>query len=253
VAIPTPQARLRLRERPANRSPVMVQNWRDLLFLHWVVDPDTIQQTLPPGLTVDTFEGRAYLGIVPFFMKDVRPRFSPTVPGLSNFMEVNVRTYVYDERGIAGVWFYSLDANQWLAVKLARTFYKLPYFYARMTETRSDAGREITYTSWRVGTDPNLCSRFRYRGRGSPRQAEPGSLEFFLVERYILFASVTRTNRLATGQVYHTPYPILAADVPEWDAHLIELDGFANPNRPPDHIIMSPGVDVDIFALEQVR
>jgi len=251
VITPTLEARLRLRQRPVNRSPVMYQNWRDLLFLHWTVEPDVIQPTLPPGLTVDTFEGRAYLGLVPFFMKDVRPRFSPTVPGLSNFMEVNVRTYVYDERGIAGVWFYSLDANQWLAVKLARTFYKLPYFYARMTETRRDAGREIAYTCERVSSDPHLRSRFRYRSRGSPRQAEPGSLEFFLVERYILFASIGRTQRLATGQVYHSPYPIFEADVPEWDAHLIELDGFANPNRSPDHVLMSPGVDVDIFALEQ--
>lgn len=253
MTAPNLEARLRLRERPANRSHVMVQNWRDLLFLHWAVDPAAIQPTLPPGLTVDTFEGRAYLGIVPFFMKDVRPRFSPPVPGLSNFMEVNVRTYVYDERGIAGVWFYSLDANQWLAVKLARTFYKLPYFYARMTETRSDDGREIVYTCGRVGTAPHLRSRFRYRGRGFTRQTEPGSLEFFLVERYILFASLARTHRLATGQVYHTTYPILEVDVPEWDARLIELDGFKNPDRPPDHILMSPGVDVDIFALEQVR
>lgn len=131
----------------------MFQTWQDLLFLHWEYDVDEIQQTLPPGLYVDTFEDRAYLGIVPFFMKNVRPRFCPSVPGISNFMETNLRTYVYDERGIAGVWFYSLDANQWLAVKLARTFFKLPYFYAAMHEQRDQSGQVITYDVGRRGVD----------------------------------------------------------------------------------------------------
>jgi hypothetical protein len=224
----------------------MFQKWRDLLFLHWEYDPDLIQQTLPAGLQVDVFEGKAYLGVVPFFMKDVRPRFCPTIPGLSNFMETNVRTYVYDERGIAGVWFYSLDANQWLAVKLARTFFKLPYFYAQMQAQRDQA---VTYSVWRHGADPALASRFRYEAQGPTRQAEPGSLEFFLVERYILFADLG--SRLTTGQVHHPPYPLCEADAPEWDSHLLELDGFPKAGRPPDHILMSSGVDVDIFALER--
>lgn len=248
---PTVQTRLQLRERPSNRSPVMFQKWRDLLFLHWEYDAATIQQTLPPGLTVDTFEGRAYLGIVPFFMKDVRPRFCPPVPGVSSFMETNLRTYVFDADGVAGVWFYSLDAHQWLAVKLARLFFKLPYFYATMQEERSAAGQEISYFVGRKGVSESLHSRFRYRGHeGSARYAEPGTLEFFLVERYILFAYAEQTKRLSSGRVYHTPYQIIDADVPEWDSKLLKLGGFEQPSRPPDHILMSPGVDVDIFALE---
>ncbi|MCB0194346.1 MAG: DUF2071 domain-containing protein [Anaerolineae bacterium] len=247
---PTLQSRLQLRERPAGRSPVMYQSWRDLLFLHWEYDAEAIQRTLPSGLTVDTFDGKAYLGIVPFFMRNVRPRFCPSVPGISNFMETNLRTYVFDARGVAGVWFYSLDANQWLAVKLARIFFKLPYFYAIMREKRDLLGREVDYYVGRKEAGESLHSRFRYRSRGGTRQAEPGTLEFFLVERYILFAYSPQTQQLSTGRVYHTPYPLVDAEVPEWDSRLFKLDGFNQPSRSPDHMLMSPGVDVDIFALE---
>ena len=248
---PTLDARLALRERPSHRDPVMFQRWRDLLFLHWEYDPAEIQQTLPSGLFVDAFEGKAYLGIVPFFMCDIRPRFCPTVPGVSNFLETNLRTYVYDERGVAGVWFYSLDANQWLAVHTARTFFKLPYFYAKMDAQKND--EQIDYTTRRRGADSALTSHFRYQPQGALRQAEPGSLEFFLVERYILFAYAERNNQLSTGQVYHPPYQICEAEAPLWDANLLTLDGFQHPNRDPDHILMSPGVEVDIFGLQSVK
>ena len=114
---PSLSNRLALRERPADRGPVMFQKWRELLFLHWEVDPGEIQRTLPSGLQVDTYADKAYVGIVPFYMCEVRPRFCPSLPGLSNFLEINLRTYVYDERGVAGVWFYSLDANCWPIVR----------------------------------------------------------------------------------------------------------------------------------------
>ena len=100
---PTAHQRERLRERPKKKSPVMFQTWDDLLFLHWDVDPDQLQRTLPDGLKVDTFEGKAYLGIIPFYMKNIRPRWFPCVPYISNFLECNVRTYVYDEKGNPGV------------------------------------------------------------------------------------------------------------------------------------------------------
>jgi hypothetical protein len=227
----------------------MYQKWRDLLFLHWAYDPAVIQRTLPAGLFVDTFAGQAYVGLVPFFMVDIRPRFCPTVPGISNFLETNLRTYVYDERGVAGVWFYSLEANQWLAVKLARAFFKLPYFYARMRAQKSEQG-QIDYTSWRRGTEPALASHFCYRRQGELGPAEPGSLEFFLLERYILFAAGWHT--LATGQVYHTPYPYGPVEVTAWDTHLLALAGLPLPERAPDHSLMSPGVDVDIFGLRHI-
>jgi uncharacterized protein YqjF (DUF2071 family) len=248
---PSLASRLALRERPQRGLLVMFQKWRDLLFLHWEYEAGRIQRTLPQGLHVDTFEGKAYVGLVPFFMKNVQPRFLPSVPGISNFMETNVRTYVYDDQGVAGVWFYSLDANQWLAVQLARKFFKLPYFYARMQSRREKDSREINYSTWRRGADERLRSHFRYQSRGIVRTAEPGSLEFFLVERYVLFAYDEKRKKLFTGRVHHRPYPIFEADVPEWDTHLLELDGFEKPGRTPDHMLMSAGVEVEVFAVER--
>ena len=110
----------------------MLQTWSELLFLHWEVPAEAIQSLLPPGLTVDTFEGKAYVGLIPFTMSGVRPAWSPVVPGLSNFHEFNVRTYVHFEGEKPGVWFFSLDAANLIAVMIARTLWKLPYFHARM-------------------------------------------------------------------------------------------------------------------------
>ena len=113
----------------------MYQRWSHLLFLHWRWDPAAIQATLPDGLFVDTHENHAYLGVVPFWMDAVRPRFCPPVPGLSWFLELNLRTYVHAADGTPGVWFYSLDCNNPVAVHLARTLFSLPY-KAAITRTR---------------------------------------------------------------------------------------------------------------------
>lgn len=239
-----------VRERPCHLRLVMYQRWEDLLFLHWSCDPSMIQQTLPDGLSADTFEGRAYLGVVPFFMRDVRPKSCPKVPGISDFLELNFRTYACDARGIPGVWFYSLDANQRLAVRLAKRFFRLPYFDADMRADRNSATGEVTYSSRRHGTDEKLTSRFRYRPHGEIRVPEPGTLEFFLIERYVLFA-VDRTGTLFSGRVHHKPYRLMDADVAEWNDSLFELNGLPRPRRAPDHVLFSPGPDVEVFAIER--
>jgi uncharacterized protein YqjF (DUF2071 family) len=248
--IPDAVQRLAARELPAG-TPVMYQQWRDLLFLHWEYSVAAIQATLPEGLFVDTFAGRAYLGIVPFFMQNIRPRFLPAVPGISNFMEMNLRTYVHDRGGVPGVWFYSLDANQWLAVKIARRFFHLPYEDAEMKSVRTAEGR-IRYESLRTGPRANgaRCV-FDYAPGGDVARPEPGSLEFFLVERYRLYSSAP--DGLRRGAVFHEPYPLCRAEVTAWDEHLLPLDGFTPTGRAPDHVIMSRGVDVTIFPLERVK
>ncbi len=248
---PTLADRLKPRNRP-EADPVMYQDWRSLLFLHWEWDAAAIQRTLPRGLTVDTFEGKAYLGVVPFFMRNIRPRFCPTVPGISNFLELNVRTYVYDQRGVPGVWFYSLDANQWLAVKVARLFFGLPYFHAVM-QARLDRAGNIVYDLRRLQRPEIVRTRFIYRGEGQAKPAETGTLPFFLLERYILFSHDPHTEQLSTGQVYHTPYPVSQAVLSEWDDLVLEMDGFPRPNRDPDHVAFSPGVSVEIFPLQTIR
>jgi len=227
----------------------MYQRWEDLLFLHWSYDPLAIQSTLPRGLTVDTFEGNAYIGIVPFFMRQVRPVFWPRLPGISDFLELNVRTYVYDEQGVPGVWFYSLDANQWLAVRAARRFFSLPYFDCKMKAEKNSTTAEIRYCSHRRGTDEKLSSCFQYRPQGLARLVKPGTLEFFLVERYVLFARSASHARPWSGRVHHQPYPLLDVEVTEWDDAAFELDGLTRPRRNPDHSVMSPGVSVEVFAI----
>src|SRR2546423_6570111 len=135
---PDAQKRLEIRLPKPGMRQVMQQRWELLLFLHWIVSPDVIQATLPNELTVDTFEGKAYLGLTAFFMTSVRPVGIPALPWLSYFQELNVRTYVYDKSGAAGVWFYSLDCNQPAAVLAARSLLGLPYFHAKMSASKGD-------------------------------------------------------------------------------------------------------------------
>lgn len=242
--VPTPDLRSSLRQAPALPQ-IMHQRWEQLLFLHWKMDPKLIQKTLPEGLTVDTFDGYAWVAIVPFFMRGIRPRFLPPVPGISDFLELNLRTYVHDAHGHPGVWFYSLDCNQALAVWTARTFFHLPYQNARMTHRLGPDGG-VTYTSQRLGQAHT--STFRYRLSQESHEAEPGSLEFFLAERYLLFSNTPRGLRM--GRVHHRPYPLSEVAVDEWDAQLFALNGLPVPATPPDHVIGSAGVQVSIYPLQ---
>ena len=244
---PSLEQRQALQQRPVE-VPVMYQTWQELLFLHWRVSPAVIQERLPEGLFVDTFEGDAWVAIVPFKMRGIRPAWSPVVPYISNFLELNVRTYVYDEQGTPGVWFFSLSANRLLAVTVARTWFRLPYVWANMSARTSDGGF-VDYRCRRIGDRHQRVCRYRYRGVGVPRPAEPESLEFFLAERYILF-SVLRDGSLATGQVHHEPYSVQPVETEAWDAEVLDLDGLPRPQRPPDHVLYSPGVNVDVFALK---
>jgi uncharacterized protein len=240
---PTLDARLAERIRPAAR-PAMFQRWEDLLFLHWKWPPDEIQQTLPASLTVDTHEGEAWLGVVPFFMQAVRPAWLPPVPWLSYFLELNVRTYVCDERGRPGVWFYSLDCNRTIPVWLARNFFHLPYEHTEMRATR--VAGEVDYHARRAGAAG--ASHFAYRPSGPAGEAMPGSLEFFLIERYRLFAALPG-GLIRSGRVHHQPYRISAATIDDWSTDLFALNGFPGPGRPPDHAAVSPGVSVEVYAL----
>jgi uncharacterized protein len=234
------------RQIPPRQSPVMFQCWRKLLFLHWQWDAGEIQKHLPIGLAIDCFDGSAWIGIVPFFMTGIRPAGFPPLPGISDFLELNLRTYVRDESGRPGIWFFSLDANQPLAVWAARTFFALPYQLATMRADQSDGWTD--YVSARSGHEPAL--KYRYRKKGAAGEAPLGSLEFFLVERYRLFAF--RGGQLFSGRVYHTPYQLSEAEVDHYDSRLFELEGFNVPDRPPDHICYASRVDVSAYPLRAV-
>lgn len=223
----------------------MRQQWKNLLFLHWRWDAQEIQRTLPPELTAETFDGTAWLGIVPFFMRGVRPVCCPPVPWISNFLELNVRTYVRDANGHPGVWFYSLDCNQPLAVKIAQTAFHLPYFHARMRARVAEG--MIDFNSVRRGRQAG----FVYAAEGSSSASDAGSLEEFLLERYRLF-SRSRTS-LFSGQVWHTPYTFSPARVAGYSTAPLELAGFAPPAVRPDHAVFSRGVDVRIYPLLRLK
>lgn len=225
---------------------VMTQSWQRLLFLHWEWEPADVQRTLPPGLSVDTWNGAAYLGVIPFFMRNVKPRFCPKVPWLSNFLELNVRTYVRDRRGRPGVWFYSLDCNQPIAVAVARSLFRLPYFRAKMKAQTGPESDLVYYDSRRPGQDQ---AHFEYRGTGSCEPAFEGSLEQFLVERYRLFAY--RGKTLYDGEVWHEPYRITIAETPRWSASPLTQAGFVSDALAPDHALYSPGVDVSVYPLRR--
>ena len=244
--LPSPESRLAQSEATRGRSPVMFQRWSELLFLHWTTDPEVVQSTLPRGLYVDTFEERAWIGLVPFRMSRIRPRWTPAVPWLSAFPELNVRTYVYDEEGRPGVWFYSLDAARWLAVRFARSAFHLPYHHAEMEVRRDGARGWIDYHSRR--RDGGADARFRYRGQGGEREAAPGTLEFFLVERYLLFASTPR--RIRSGYVAHPPYRFRDAETESWETSPITAAGLPTPEGEPAHAAYVESVDVSIFPLE---
>jgi uncharacterized protein YqjF (DUF2071 family) len=186
----------------------MRMRWNDLLFAHWPVEPELIRRIVPRTLALDTYEGRAWLGVVPFVMEKVGARGVPDVPYLSAFPELNVRTYV-TAGGRAGVWFFSLDAARAVAVAAARALFHLPYFRARMSVGR-DAGR-IRYVSerWHRGA-PAAELDGTYAPAGDAFIATEGSLDHFLTSRYCLFSADRRGN-LYRVDVHHVPWSLQPA------------------------------------------
>lgn len=227
------------------------QRWSDLMFLHWSLAPDVLRPHVPESLDIETFDGRAYLGLVPFTMAGVRPWWFPAVPWLSSFPETNVRTYVRCRGGEAGVWFLSLDTARRIAVAVARRFWHLRYFHARMSVTRR--GRLVEYASSRVDRRRELPAEVSIRGvidSQRPRAAVPGSLEHFLVERYRLFAT-NPDGRLYSARVWHTPYPLQAVRLEQCRQSLTHAAGIPVPQNP-ENVLFSSGVTVDIFPLKPV-
>lgn len=237
--------RLSLRQPPPAR-PVMRQRWSNLLFLHWPVDPSVIRSRLPEGLEPDLFDGRAWIGVVPFAMGRVHPVGLPPLPWVSWFLELNVRTYVHDHSGRPGVWFFSLDCNQPIAVEAARRFFQLPYHHARMRAALRD-GEMIC--SCRRHASPRE-SRFRYRPATGGEPAREHSLEWFLVERYLLFTA-DRAGRIRSGRVHHQPYRIAEAQCREWSAVPVEDDGLGHLADPPSSMLVAEPVEVQIYPLHR--
>jgi len=214
---------------PLPRGPwVNAQSWLDLLFAHWPLDPERVRPLVPAPLELDLYEGRAWIGVVPFLLAGFRARLLPPIPGTAVFPEVNVRTYVR-HGGKAGVWFFSLDAASRLAVHGARLAFGLPYFHADMAIDRN--GGWIRYASRRRGGGDEAALACRYRPTGAPFEPAPGTLEHFLVERYALFA--LRRGRLVRGEIHHRPWTLRAAEAEIARATLVRAAGIELPDAPP--------------------
>ena len=221
----------------------LAQTWEDLLFAHWPVPRSALAPLVPPGLELETFDGSAWLGILPFRLTGFRVRGLPAVPGLSTFPELNVRTYV-TLGGKRGIYFLSLDAGRDWAVAAARRFYKLPYHRARMV-MRGRAS--IDFSSERIA-DAKHAPRFhaRYRATGRPSVPDPGTLEHFLTERYCLYA--VAKGSVFRAEAHHLPWPVQPAEA-EFDEKTMAPAPIVLPGEP--ILYFSGRQDAVVWPLER--
>lgn len=221
-------------------SPVMLQRWDSLSYVHWRYAPEEVQPLLPPGLEVDTFDGGAWVGLVPFHMEDIRPpRLPKGIPWVGTFPETNIRTYAVGPDGRRGVYFQSLDITRLAAVAVARVWYRLPYNWAKMSIEQD--GDSIVYRSRR---------RWPRDGAGSevaitigPAIDKPSELEHFLTARWGLWTTIR--GRLTYAPVTHPPWPLHRAQLTHLTENLTTAAGLPAPNGEP-LVHYSPGVDVRI-------
>jgi uncharacterized protein YqjF (DUF2071 family) len=226
------------------QAPVIgFQRWDKLLFLHWAVPPELLRPLVPQRLDLDTYRERAYVSVTPFTVRRARLRGVPPVPGLSDFHEINVRTYVRLGAVDPAVWFFSLDAASALAAAMARVSLRLPYCYARIA--RGFDGTKQTYDAARLLPDARAAFSASWTTDGTPAPAEPGSLEHFLVERYFLFSRAFG-DKLFRLQVHHAPWPLLPAHNVKMTQTLASADGLPQLDGEP-LAQYSPGVDVEFF------
>ena len=212
-----------------NCKPFMRMSWHDLLFAHWRVPAEVLRPTIPPKLEIDTFDGDAWIGVVPFRMTDVAPRGVPSIPWLSAFPELNVRTYVTIE-GKPGVWFYSLDATNPVAVRAARLLFHLPYMDARI-DVRKEAN-EVAYQSTRTHrNEPPAALTIEYAPAGEPFFAERGNLEFWLTARYCLYVA-DRRGRIMRGEIDHEPWKLQPAECSIHENSMIDRFDVVDSTRP---------------------
>jgi uncharacterized protein YqjF (DUF2071 family) len=217
-----------------------------LLFAHWTVPAEVLRPLVPAQLALDTFGGRCFVGVVAFTMQQVRPwLWAPSIPGAREFGEINLRTYVHHDGEEPGVYFFSLDAASRLVVTVARAFWGLPYFHADVRAV--DEGAHIRFAAERSSA-PVSFEATAHIGSPLPRPG-PESLEFFLCERYQFYAELR--GQLHRARVHHAPYAVHATERSFVSDTLLTAAGLpTNGERLPD--LFSPGVDVDVFALERV-
>lgn len=222
----------------------MAQRWTDLLFLHWPVDAAVIRRLVPASLPLDTFNGMAWLSLASFYLSGLRPHWLPALPMISEFPELNVRTYV-SLGGKPGVYFFSLDAGSLLAVEGARATFYLPYFTARMHRAIASDGM-VEYSSRRTdrrGSPAEFAAR--YRPVGPIAYSESGSIDHWLTERYCLYA-IDRRGRVVRAEIHHQPWPLQPVDATITTNTMANAAGVTLPPAPP-RLAFSSSIDVVVW------
>ncbi len=216
----------------------MVQQWRDLAYIHWRYAPDVVQGLLPAGLEVDTYDGSAWVGLIPFSMRGIGVPRLPAVPYFGSFPEINVRTYVRRD-GVPGVWFFSLDVNRLIPAVVARTTYLLPYCWGRAAN-RIEGGllRSDVERRWPVRARSHTTVRI---GESIDK---PDDLAVFLSARWGLYSRGV-FGGLMYAPVDHEPWPLQRAELESIDQNVVQAAGLPAPSGDP-HVMFSRGVSVRI-------
>jgi uncharacterized protein YqjF (DUF2071 family) len=227
----------------------MYQTWSRISFLHWSYDPRLLQRLLPGGLRPQTFGGRAWVGVTPFLLQDLRTPVAPALPWFTSFPETNVRTYVRGPDGREGLWFFSLDAARLEPVLVARSTYALPYMWSQMTVKRD--GPILRYRSRRRWPGPTPATSAITLEIGDPLAPEElDDFDHYLTARWQLYTTLGRL--LARSNVEHQPWPLHRAAVHELDSNLVTAAGLPAPQGEPV-VHWSPGVRTRISALRPLR
>ena len=231
------------------RRPVMLQSWKRLTYVHWPVAPEQVERNLPAGLTADTIDGSAWVGLVAFEMQRIRIPRTPAIPYFGTFPETNVRTYVRDHSGRPGVWFDSLDITRLLPVAVARLAYRLPYMWADMAIREGEG--TIEYRARRRWPGPqNASSRLSVTPGPAIREEAQSPLERFLTARWGLYTMLG--SRLAYAPVDHPTWPLQKAELRGIDDELVAAAGYEVGNTEPI-VHYSDGVDVRIGLPRRVE
>jgi uncharacterized protein YqjF (DUF2071 family) len=227
----------------------MSQRWSNLLFIHRPATLDTIRALVPATLTLDLYEGTAWVSVTPFYLSHLRPRGVPSIPGMSEFPELNVRTYV-THGGKPGVYFFSLDAGNALAVFGARALYWLPYFRASMSVREARDGT-IHYRCRRTHRNASPAEfHARYRPTGPQSHCKPGTIDYWLTERYCLYA-VDPAQRVRRAEIHHRPWSLQPAEVEIERDTMAQAAGLTLPAEPM-RLAFSRRLDVVVWLPERV-
>ncbi len=225
--------------------------WQTLLFIHWPLPAESLGPLVPEALAIDTFDGTAWVGLIPFTMRGVRLSWLPPIPTMHRFHECNVRTYVTVD-GRAGVYFFSLDAASRLAVWGARRFWRLNYHFSRMALRRK--GDDVEYSVDRARQPPGKpVARLRcaWRAGGRRRPTAPGDLAHFLTERYMLY-TVDGHGQPLRGRIWHEPWPLREAELVALDDGLVGAAGITLPDNEKPVLYHADELRVEAWPLERV-